>query len=244
MFIFPMVGKSSRFFDQGYKLPKYQLNLEGHSIFFHAVNSFKKYFSTDLFLFIARSDFDAEHFIQNELKKMSIDNYQVVILDYETEGQAHTCYEGILKLTNPIDDELYIFNVDTFRLNFSKPSWTSNCDGYLEVFIGEGDGWSFIEPGSNQSVIRTTEKDRISNYCSDGLYYFRKIKLFKDAYLEAKKKKLTVNNEYYVAPLYNLLINQNLNISYELVDKKDVVFCGTPSEYEELVNKPALHLSK
>lgn len=231
MFIFPMVGRSKRFFDAGYKFPKYQLDLNHQSIFYHAVDSFRRYFDSDNFLFIVRRDFDAKDFVLAEILKLGIKKYEVITLENETDGQAHTCFEGLVLLQPNLKEELFIFNIDTFRPNFIKPQWIKNCDGYLEVFTGEGDGWSFIEPGPNKLVIRTTEKDRISNFCSDGLYYFREINLFKEAYEEARRSKYTVNKEYYVAPLYNLLIQKNFKVNYEVVDLKDLRFCGTPKEF-------------
>ncbi|ELZ6526290.1 capsular biosynthesis protein, partial [Campylobacter jejuni] len=52
--IFPMAGLSSRFAKAGYDKPKYMLDLKGNSVFFHAVNSFKKYFKDFKFLFVYR----------------------------------------------------------------------------------------------------------------------------------------------------------------------------------------------
>ncbi len=52
MFVLPMVGLSSRFFDAGYTLPKYQLPLHGRTVFAHVVDSFRDYFDSDEFLFI------------------------------------------------------------------------------------------------------------------------------------------------------------------------------------------------
>ncbi|MBC5861770.1 hypothetical protein Cjcuy013_09060, partial [Campylobacter jejuni] len=42
--IFLMAGLSSRFAKAGYNKATYMLDLKGNSVFFHAVNSFKKYF--------------------------------------------------------------------------------------------------------------------------------------------------------------------------------------------------------
>ena len=229
-----MVGRSSRFFNEGYALPKYQLDLNGHSVFYHAVNSFRGYFKTDFFLFVIRSDFDSMNFINNEILKLGIHAFQIVVLDFETDGQAHTCYEGIMQSKKSDDEDLYIFNIDTFRPDFVKPQLEKKCDGFLEVFLGDGDGWSFIEPGENYSVLRTTEKDRISDFCSDGLYFFNRLSLFNSAYLEARASGSTVKGEYYVAPLYNNLIKNGLNVCYQLIDSSQVIFCGTPNEYISL----------
>ena len=48
MIIIPMAGKSSRFFNEGYEVPKYMLSLnEDSNVFKEAVKSFKKYFESD-----------------------------------------------------------------------------------------------------------------------------------------------------------------------------------------------------
>lgn len=49
--IFPMAGLSSRFAKAGYTKPKYMLDLKGNSVFFHAINGFKKYFNEYKFIF-------------------------------------------------------------------------------------------------------------------------------------------------------------------------------------------------
>ena len=54
MFIIPMAGLSSRFFKAGYTKPKYQLDLNGESIFAWSVKSFVQYFKSDKFIFHLR----------------------------------------------------------------------------------------------------------------------------------------------------------------------------------------------
>lgn len=230
-----MAGLSSRFFKAGYDKPKYQLMLGEETVFSWAVKSFEKYFQTDKFVFIYRDVYDTSRFIQSELEKLGILDYELVCLPKETLGQADTVYQGISHIIS--DEEIYIFNIDSKILNFQKPSWTSECDGYLEVFKGEGDNWSFVLPDNKNSlrVLRTTEKERISDLCSDGLYYFRKKSIFEKLFLEAKQNNKTAKGEYYIAPLYNQMIDDDLNVFYNLIDGDDILFCGTPDEYHELL---------
>lgn len=232
MIVFPMVGRSSRFFNAGYQRPKYELLVDGVSVFSHAVKSFEKYFLTDFFYFIVRSDFDARNFVLSELGKLGVVNYEIFEIEGETLGQADTVYQGIATYSD--DEELYVFNIDTFRPKFEKPEFAQKCDGYLEVFHGVGDHWSFIEPGSDFSVLRTTEKDRISNMCSDGLYFFKRKYDFDRAFETAKRKSDTVKGEYYIAPLYNILINAGKDIKYDLIEEAEIIFCGTPEEYSKI----------
>lgn len=230
-----MAGLSSRFFKAGYEVPKYQLNLCGKTVFARSLESFRTYFETDLFVIILRDVYNSKEFVENEMQKLGIKKYQLQILDKETEGQAETVYLGVKDIDK--DDELYIFNIDTFRYNFVKPTFAKSCDGYLEVFKGSGEHWSFIGVNEENNVIRTTEKERISDLCSDGLYYFNKLSVFKSLFQKIKADGLYIKGELYIAPMYNLLLNEGADIRYDLIESSQIDFCGTPNEYLALKNK-------
>jgi NDP-sugar pyrophosphorylase family protein len=234
MIVIPMVGLSSRFFKAGYTKPKYQLELHGETVFDHVIRSFEKYFKTDKFIFACRSDYGAEAFVREALLRHGVENFSIKVIDHDTRGQAETVY---LAVKDEPEDELYIFNIDTFRPGFTKPDWVKDCDGYLEVFEGEGEHWSFVFPGNDNSVLKTTEKERVSNLCSDGLYYFSSKRDFEECFLKALKLGLTVKDEYYVAPLYNILIDCKKSVQYDMVGIDRVVFCGTPDEFQKIINK-------
>lgn len=46
-----------------------------------------------------------------------------------------------------------------------------------------------------------------------------------------------MNNEIYIAPMYNDLIAEGRDIRYELVRRDKVIICGTPKEYLSLLEK-------
>lgn len=233
MIVIPMAGLSSRFFKAGYTLPKYMLDLDGKTVFEWSVSSFYQHFKTDHFLFIIFDHFNTKIFVENELLKMGIENYTIVTLKEYTKGQADTVYQGIENLD--LDTELYIFNIDSRLNSFEKLKNNDDIDGYLEVFKGEGEHWSFILPGEDKHVLKTTEKERISEFCSNGLYYFKSSKIF------SKKVKFALDkfngNEIYIAPLYNDYIQEKKVITYKEVDLKSIEFCGTPKEYIDTLNR-------
>ncbi|AXP09030.1 glycosyltransferase family 2 protein [Campylobacter hepaticus] len=237
--IFPMAGLSSRFTKAGYDKPKYMLDLRGYSVFYHVVNSFKRYFNEFEFLFIYRDIQDTKNFIQKECKKLGLLSYQSVKLDKETLGQAHTVMLGLKKANISDNESILIFNIDTFRPNFSLPTILdlSKIDGYLEVFEAEGDQWSFVLTDENDRVIKTTEKERISSLCSSGLYYFKSVLEFKQTFDIMRDKNDLSKNEFYIAPMYNYLIKKGLLIKYHIISLDEIVFCGTPDEYENLIQK-------
>lgn len=240
MIVIPMAGLSSRFSKAGYKLPKYMLPLDGKSVFKHSIESFSEYFNNIPFLFIARNVAETPEFIRKETSELGIQDARIVILDHETAGQAETVEIGVKKEKIDGKTPITIFNIDTFRKDFCFPKqqWFAHSDGYLEVFHGEGQNWSYVGEVKNSKeplVARTTEKDPISSLCCDGLYHFATASSFMTAL--DKERQSPSMNELYIAPLYNHLIKEGKNIHYNLVEKEKIIFCGTPSEYKEILNK-------
>ncbi|ERS88670.1 hypothetical protein Q672_00325 [Marinobacter sp. EVN1] len=240
MIVIPMAGLSSRFFKAGYDKPKYMLEAHGKTLFAHSVLSFAKYFSNEHFVFVVRNVFDTPRFVAKGAEALGIKSYEVIVLDQETQGQAETVYLA-LKQVKVDEEPLTIFNIDTFRPGFTFPDESRKGAGYLEVFQGPGEHWSFAEPAYPDSslVKRTTEKIRISDLCSTGLYYFSKTSHFIEsfeAYCRIPKSEWP-KGELYIAPLYNQLIEHGHAIHYHLIERGDVIFCGTPEEYTEFLEQ-------
>ncbi|EOW6616048.1 glycosyltransferase family 2 protein [Vibrio fluvialis] len=237
MIMIPMAGMSSRFFKAGYSKPKYMLEAKGKTLFEHSVLSFEKYFKDELFVFVIRDVYETKKFVIDQVKKLGIKDFKIVCLDVETKGQAETVFLGL----DSVDDNerLTIFNIDTFRPEFSYPELSSKEDGYLEVFQGSGDNWSFVLPENEEStlLVETAEKRPISDLCCTGLYYFNKVSDFKLSYNDYlnKPKELWEKGELYVAPLYNFLIKNGKSIHYHKIERDEVIFCGTPDEYDDFL---------
>lgn len=243
MIIIPMAGLSSRFFKAGYEQPKYKLIAHGKSLFEHAVSSFSNYYDKKHFLFIIRDVYDTECFVEQKAKSMGITNFTIVSLNKETRGQAETVTLGIegwqKKVGIKKDCSITIFNIDTFRPGFKYPALENMGDGYLEVFQGKGENWSFVKPKCSNSTIvcETAEKRPISDLCCTGLYHFKSLLQYLSAYQEYISKPIDSweKGELYVAPLYNHLIELGCEIHYQKINRGDVIFCGVPDEYEDFI---------
>jgi len=237
--VIPMAGRSQRFFDAGYERPKFMLELKGKSVFAHAVESFRAQFETHRFLFILGPDADAEAFVRGECARLGVRDVTVAPLSGVTSGQAETVAFG-LRAANPAGDPaLTIFNIDTFRPGFTFPGgWYDRLDGWLEVFRGEGANWSYVRPAAGEAplALETAEKRPISDLCCTGLYHFARASDF--AYALETERAAPQARELYVAPIYNHLIARGQRIGYRLIDRDEVVFCGTPQEYQELTGRP------
>ena len=237
MIVIPMAGLSRRFKESGYALPKYMLEADSKSLFAHSVASFEHYFNQEKFLFIALDVFGTKKFIETECVKLAIQHYQIIILDQPTRGQAETVYLGLKNAKIDPEEDLLIFNIDTFRYGFRWPlEFDLKCiDGYLETFIGEGKNWSNVLPTDKtlQTVKHTAEKQEISKYCCTGLYYWQRsedfCKIFED--YQNRDVDQVQGGEYYIAPMYNSLIDDGKDVRYSVISKEEVTFCGIPREY-------------
>lgn len=235
MIVIPMVGKSQRFTNAGYTVPKYQLPLWGETVFYHVVKSFEHYFETERFVFICRKDHKIADFIEESTRQLGVRDVSIVEIDRDTSGQAETVLLGLKNCAG--DEEFYVFNIDTIRPQFRKPNLKPGAVGHLEVFEGEGDHWSFIRANEADEVIETTEKKRISNLCSDGIYYFSTVDLFRKVYKTHFDSAGTVNGETYIAPMYNTVIHDGGCVTYNSISLDEIIFCGTPLEFEEAARR-------
>lgn len=246
MIVIPMAGGSSRFYQAGYELPKFMLELHGRPVFDWSVLSFSKYFDTDLFVFIIQRSDEVESFLKARLSFLGVKLFLIHKVDRLTRGQAETVYCALNELE--VDQEFVIFNVDTFRPGYDYPKELPFSAPYLEVFRGEGSNWSFVKPSRVEEfrVLETAEKKPISDLCSTGLYYFSSVSQYMatfDRFVDSVPESEWVNGELYVAPLYNTLILQEVSVYYSMVERTDVIFCGVPEEYERLQENSSNFLS-
>jgi choline kinase len=231
--VIPMAGASARFTNVGMS-PKYLLKIKPFiTLFDMSVYSFKKWFDTAKFIIIVKDEYAAE-FAESHLKLLKIKNYKVINLDFLTRGQAESVYLGLKKAEIEDDgDELMIFNIDTIRTNLEIPN-NIEWDTLFDVFYDSSPSnkWSFAKTDDNYNILKTAEKKIISNWCSTGLYIFRSIWLYTDAYEQASKDK---EYNFYIAPLYNYL--KGLNNKILICPNENVDFAGIPEQYNNVVEK-------
>ena len=235
--LIPMAGLSSRFFDAGFDKPKYMLPLgRDNDVFDQVMLPFLCQKNVCKFIFIYRDIFETKKYLEKKIKDLKISSAKLVKLDHFTSGQAETALYG-LDGENP-DSSIVIFNIDTFHLNLDMISFDtrkySDYAGVLEVFQDNGSNWSFAKVDKDGDVVKTAEKDPISNLASNGMYYFRSVRLYQDLFeLAFNERKDYVQGEAYIAPMYNHLIKAGYKVRVKQIEKSDIIFCGTPDEYRK-----------
>ncbi len=237
--VITMGGLGKRFRDAGYDVPKYMIEAKGKSLFEWSLESLEGYKEVaSKYIFIAMRDEkeDVEGFICEKCEAIGITEYNVILLDYLTDGQATTAMMAEKYWDE--DDALLIYNIDTYVEAGCMNAKELKGEGFIPCFKGEGDHWSFVRLDDAGKVVEIKEKFRISDHCTLGAYYFRSCRLYKELYDEYySKTQELVNGEKYVAPLYDYLLSKGGEIYISDVKPEKVHVLGTPEEFERFVHE-------
>jgi len=237
--VITMGGLGSRFRKMGYIVPKYMIEAKGKTLFEWSMISLEGYAAdVEHYIFIAMKDevVDVESFINEQCAKLNLPEYHVILLDYLTDGQATTASLA-QKYWNP-ENALLIYNIDTYVESGEMHSGELKGDGFIPCFQAEGNHWSFVRLDEAGKVVEIKEKQRISNYCTLGAYYFKTCQLYKDLYDEYySKTQELVNGEKYVAPLYDYLLSKGGEIYISDIAPERVHVLGTPEELQAFLDE-------
>lgn len=237
--VITMGGLGSRFRKMGYTVPKYMIEAKGKPLFewsLISLDGYKK--EVDKYIFIAMADdqTDVEGFIRGKCQELGIAEYEVIILDYLTDGQATTAMKAAEYWDR--NHALLIYNIDTYVEAGEMNSAELRGDGFIPCFQAEGDHWSFVRLDASGKVVEIKEKQRISDYCTLGAYYFKTCGLYEDLYNEYySKHRELVNGEKYVAPLYDFLLSKGGEIYISDIEPKRVHVLGTPEELQAFLDE-------
>lgn len=228
--VITMAGLGSRFRKAGYTVPKYQIEAHGRTLFEWSMESLKGFENPENdYIFVVRKEDESEAFIRDACKKMGICNVKVIGIDYLTDGQATTAM--LAKDVWDPDSALMIYNIDTYVEAYEMREEQIAGDGFIPCFHAAGEHWSFAKLDENGKVVEVREKERISDNCTLGAYYFKSCRLYEQLYNEyySSEEKLE-KGEKYVAPLYNYLISTGGEVRISIVDYDRVHVLGTPEE--------------
>ncbi len=234
--IVTMAGKGERFRKAGFTVPKYKIEVRGKTLFTWSMTSLADFYQECQFVFICRKADGAEPFIAAECAKLGILYHTLIELDKETDGQATTALLGIKKIQG--NEPILIYNIDTYVEKGELRRIDMTGDGFIPCFEANGDHWSFVRLDNSGQAIEVREKERISNNCSIGAYYFKTAQLFRDCYKtyyndKTKDKK----TEKYIAPIYNQMIKDKMQVRINLLNKDRVHILGTPKELESFAQE-------
>ena len=228
--IMPMGGAGSRFFKNGFVMPKPLIEINGKPFLYWATRSIEKYVELADITFVVLKQHIAEFNIDKVISKYFPQaKIEAVDIEEVKSGPVMTCLAGLKNIQDdcPIlfNDCDHMFACNAFAENMNSGSW--DYDGALLTFNSDQPQFSYIEY-NNDRIVGTVEKKVVSNQAICGAYMVRNAKMFCDMAEEYLKN--CNYSEFFVSGIYNVMCNRGLTVQNYTVDFH--VPFGTPTEYE------------
>ena len=232
--LLPIAGKAQRFADQGYDMPKPLIMAKTKQVIDWAMESIDH---TDCnLIFAVRLEHIHNYSIDTILKRKFGENVKIVVVDHDTDGSVSTCLLAKKHINN--DLPLFIYTPDVyFQSTFDPSSVSEDLDGALLTFKANSPAHSYAQTDENGHVTKTAEKQVISSDAAVGVYYYKQGSIFVKYAEELVNKDIRTKDEFYICPMYNLLIRDGYKVGIYPVQKMHVL--GTPEELEFFVDKVA-----
>ena len=240
--IIPMTGQGSRFVASGYSTYKALIEMHGKPIIEYVASLFPS--EADI-IFICRNDMLQTTNLRETLLAIK-PTAQVVGINEHKLGPVYT----VAQVFDLIDDEEQVIcNYCDFFMNWNYSDFKQtvsgrNYAGAIPCYTGfhphlqhPNNLYAGCQVDNKMCLTEIKEKfsfevDKSKGYHSAGTYYFDKGKYLKKYFKQLMEEKITLNGEYYISLVYNLMLRDKLNV---LVYDKIPHFCqwGTPQDMME-----------
>jgi NDP-sugar pyrophosphorylase family protein len=238
--VLPIAGRGSRFVEAGYTLPKPLIPIHGAPMIEVAVNNVRPR-QPHHFTFVALQEHLDRLGMCETLERLA-PGCTIIPVAQVTEGAACTVLLAREVIDN--DDSLMLANsdqwVDVEINDYLAEMERENADGLIMTMWADHPKWSYVGLDDSGRVTRVVEKEVISNEATVGIYNFRRGRDYVRAAEQMIAKNLRVNNEFYVAPVYNEMIEWEAKIDYYNVGKigDGMYGMGVPSDLHEFTRNP------
>lgn len=238
--VIPAAGLGSRFKDVGVLTPKPLILISGIPMIIWVISNFNLS-PADSALIVCQK---ADGLPQALEKYISQFPFSIRFVEIEglTSGPASTL-ELIMHQLSP-DIPLIVANSDQYvskdLSKFVMSVRNRENSGTILTMQASGEKWSYIGRDVTGKIVEVVEKKEISNEATVGIYAWLKPILLEGSIQFLKAEKLLVNGEYYVAPSYGYLIEQELSIGVFSVGSHGTAVhgLGTPQDLQEFLEHP------
>lgn len=231
--IVPAAGRGQRFADAGYSGAKPLIKVLEKPIIKWSTDGLRG-IEDPKFIFLVLEEHIRHHRIDEWLK----DRYggcTVVPVNQTTEGAACTVLLAKEEL-NP-DEELMIVNCDNMfyvDMRRVKEQLGEGDKGVIFYFASNSPALSYVEADEDGHAKRIAEKEVISDKATVGCYYFSKARYFIESAEYMIRNDIRVRGEFYVAPTFNILIEQGASVRVFPVEFHFNL--GTPEWIEKFIS--------
>ena len=234
--LIPMAGAGSRFAAAGYTFPKPLIEVSGKPMIQVVVENLN--IQANYIFIVQREHYEKYHL--QLLLNIIAPGCKIVQVDGITEGAA--CTTLLAKEFIDKDVPLVIANSDQFvEWNSNECLYAFNAggiDGGIVTFESNHPKWSYAKVGDDGFVSEVAEKKPISNHATVGIYFWKKGSDYVKYAEQMIERNIRVNNEFYVAPVFNQAIEAGSRI--RIKDAERMWGLGTPEDLNQflLSHKP------
>ena len=233
--VVPMAGRGSRFVKAGYQMPKPLIDIHGHPMIEYVTRNIRPD-CEPRFIYICQQEHLEQYQLAQELERMA-PGCAVVTVDHITEGAACTVLLAERYINN--EDALMIANSDQFvDTDINKYlGGIGEHDGLIMTMPADDPKWSYIRYDERGFVTLVREKEVVSNQATVGIYNYRRGSDFVRFAHQMIERNIRVNNEFYVAPVYNEMIEAGRKIVFCDVGEK-MFGLGIPEDLKVFCENP------
>jgi HAD superfamily hydrolase (TIGR01509 family) len=226
--LIPMAGAGSRFSAAGYTFPKPLIEVKGKPMI-QVVTENLNIDSRHIYI-VQKSHYDKFHL--KTLLNLVSPSCEIVQVEGVTEGAA--CTTLLAKQFIDNDAPLLIANSDQYidwdSNEFMYSMMAENIDGGVLTFRSTHPKWSFAKLDNDGYIERIAEKEPISDIATVGVYFWKRGSDYVKYAEEMIAENDRVNNEFYVAPVYNRAIADGKK--FKVFDVKQMWGIGTPEDLD------------
>lgn len=222
-----MAGLGSRFKKEGYDVPKQFIYVRNKQLLDISLDCIDK--SECNLIFIVRDEQVYNYNADKILKNKFGDDIKIITTEGLTRGSVCSCLLAKEYINNDLPLIVHTLDIEFFPTLNPSTLINENVDGSLLTFKSNSSNYSYVKLGPDKLVKKTAEKKVISDKACVGIYYFSKGSNFCKYAEKMIENEITTKGEFYISPLYNLLIEDGLKI--ESVDVDKIHIFGTPKEF-------------
>jgi dTDP-glucose pyrophosphorylase len=181
------------------------------------------------FIFIVQKEHSEKYNLKTLFNLMSPGCYVIETLGL-TEGAACTSLlaTNLIENDNPLlianSDQLVDWDSGDFLYSLN------DIDGQILTFNDNNPKWSYADV-ENSFVTQVAEKKVISTHATCGIYGYSKGSDYVKYANQMISNNIRVNNEFYIAPIFNEFIKNNKKI--KIKECKAMYGLGTPEDLEK-----------
>lgn len=238
--VIPMAGAGTRFSKAGYEIPKPLISVNNVPMIQLVINNLMPKNIPHRFIFICQEEHCQKYDLPARLSAWASDCI-VIKLNGLTQGAACTVLSA--KEFINTQEPLMIANSDQFVDvtidDYINELNARHLDGLIMTMTANDPKWSFVKFNDRTNFVeKVVEKEVISDHATVGIYNFARGEDFVKYAETMIEENNRTNGEFYVAPVYNYLINKHLKIGAYNVgcEGMGMYGLGTPEDLNKFLN--------